>query len=467
MKNSIGVVILAAGQGTRLHLDLPKALAPLAGFKIVDYPIMESQKFIKSSGLLGEITLVLGHRKEEVESYLRSTHQNLNFVIQEKQLGTADAVNAYFSQNKNASIHEYTIILCADTPLIRESDLQKLFEVMKTKNLEAVAASFIAPNPHGYGRILRNQKGNLGFSIVEEKDASDSIRNITEVNSGFYVAKTDFLIGHLKNIKSDNKAREFYLTDIFKDNYRVLPLLFNDGFKFLGVNTLRDLEVVHGHLRQEINGSLSSSGVRFIDSACTYIDQTVQVKKGTTIYPNVIIEGKTTIGENAIISAGSVIKNCQIANGVKIKPYSVLEDSIIESEAAIGPFAHLRPGANIGSEAKVGNFVEIKKSKLEHGTKVSHLSYVGDAEIGENSNIGCGFITCNYDGVNKHVTKIGKNCFIGSDSQTVAPVEIGDNCFVASGSTITSPMKDGAFAISRGKQITKDGMASRFLKGKK
>ncbi len=470
MKESIGIVILAAGKGVRLTLDLPKALAPVAGLRLVDYPIMESQKFLKRLNLNGEITLVLGHRHNEVATYLNSSpHGPLNYVIQEKQLGTADAINSYFSQNKKAIDFEYTLILCADTPLIRQEEILKLFEMIKSKNLDAIAATFLTKNPQGYGRIVRktNAKNDSGFSIVEEKDATEAIKKIEEVNSGFYITKTSFLTDHLKNINSNNKAREFYLTDIFKDEYRVQPLLFNDSAKFLGVNNLHDLEVAHGLLRKEINYHLQSEGVRFIDSNNVYIDHSVQIKKGSIIYPNTIIEGKTTIGENVFIGSGSIITDCKIGDNVKIKPYSVLENSIIENSASIGPFTHLRPGANIGSEAKIGNFVEIKKSKLDRGVKVSHLSYVGDAEIGENSNIGCGFITCNYDGANKHLTKIGKNSFIGSDTQTIAPVEIGNDCFVASGSTITNTMNDGSFAISRGKQITKEGMAVRFLKTKK
>ena len=206
------------------------------------------------------------------------------------------------------------------------------------------------------------------------------------------------------------------------------------------------------------------NGVRFIDLSHTYVDLDVKIKAGTCIYPNVFLEGNTEIGADCIIEAGSIIRNSILHNDVSIKAYSHLEDAIVRANASIGPYGRLRPGADIGEESKIGNFVEIKKSKLNKGVKVSHLSYVGDAEIGDQSNIGCGFVTCNYDGKDKHKTKIGKNCFIGSDSQTVAPVEIGDNCFVASGSTINQSMDDGSFAISRSKQVTKSGLAKKFLK---
>jgi len=205
-------------------------------------------------------------------------------------------------------------------------------------------------------------------------------------------------------------------------------------------------------------------GVKFIDKRHTYIADGVEIGPGTIIYPNCYIEGKTKIGKDAIIEPGSLIRDSFIEDKVTIKAYSYIEDSIIRKSAVIGPFARIRPGTDLGEGSKIGNFVEIKKSKLEKGVKVSHLSYVGDAEIGEESNIGCGFITCNYDGKNKHLTKIGKNTFVGSDSQTVAPVEIGDNCFIASGTTVTSDMPDESFAISRGKQVTKEKMAKKFLK---
>ena len=465
MSNSIGLVILAAGQGVRLKMKVPKPLAPALGKCLVDFPINESFRFLEENKLSGQVTLVTGHMREEVEKYVREQHpqQKIDFAFQEKQLGTAHALLSYFEQVPQASKYDFTVILCADTPLIRDHDLTQLYLYLEAQKLDGVAATFIEKQPKGYGRIIRGPKA---FHIVEEKDASEEIRKITEVNSGLYILRTSFILEHLNKIDSKNKSGEFYLTDLFKDHFNVAPLLFENPETFIGVNTLRHLEDVERLLSLEKVNKLRDYGVRFLQSASCYIDWDVQMNEGTTVHPNVMITGKSTIAKNVTIAAGCVLKNATIEEGVTLKPYTVIENAIIRSEAEIGPFARIRPDSDIGPKSKIGNFVETKKVKFEKGVKVSHLSYVGDAEIGENSNIGCGFITCNYDGANKHKTKIGKNCFIGSDSQMVAPIEIGDNCFVGSGSTINKSMPSGSFAVARAKQETKEGMAQRFLKKK-
>jgi bifunctional UDP-N-acetylglucosamine pyrophosphorylase/glucosamine-1-phosphate N-acetyltransferase len=466
MSDSFGAVILAAGQGTRLKLDVAKPLAPILGQKLVDFPMKEAFSFFKDVASEGVLTLVTGHERDKVESHVLSlcekNNVKVNFAIQEKQLGTADALRSYFSAVDEAKNYDYTIVLCADTPLLRAEDIQKLYTFIKNKNLLGAAATFEETRPTGYGRIVRASKG---FHIVEEKDADANTKLITEVNSGVYVLKTSFVLEHLNKIDSNNKSGEFYLTDLFKDEYEVGALCFDDKDVFLGVNTLEQLETAEGILRQRNMNELRSNGVRFIDTKSTYVDS-LNVGQGTTIYPNVFIDEETIVGSNVIIEPGVILRNSTIEDGVHIKAYSHFENSIVRKDAVVGPYARLRPGTDVGEESKIGNFVEIKKSKLDKGVKVSHLSYVGDAEIGEESNIGCGFITCNYDGANKHKTIIGKGSFIGSDSQTVAPVNIGDNCFVASSSTVTNDMPDGSFAISRGKQTTKEGMAKRFLKSK-
>ncbi|MCK5883220.1 MAG: bifunctional UDP-N-acetylglucosamine diphosphorylase/glucosamine-1-phosphate N-acetyltransferase GlmU [Bacteriovoracaceae bacterium] len=467
MKKTVGAAILAAGQGTRLKLSLPKPLAPALGLTLVDYSVNALLDFFKENELEGEITAVTGHMRERVEGHLTARYgatENIRFAVQKKQLGTADALRSYFFENPKSKELDYTIVMCADTPLIRESDLSILLTELENAEINGVAATFIAGNPKGYGRIVR---GDQGFHIVEEKDASIDIRNIKEVNSGLYIFKTDFVLEHLDKVDCKNKSGEFYLTDLFQDHFAVHPVLFESAETFVGVNTLEQLEFVSEKLRIEKNGLLREAGVRFLDSKSAYIDWDVQIGEGTVVYPNVIAEGNTVIGPGVKLGAGSIVTNSKVESGVEVKAYSVLEECHIKADAAVGPFARLRPKSVVGEESKIGNFVEIKNTVLQRGVKISHLSYVGDAEIGEETNIGCGFITCNYDGANKHKTIIGKNTFIGSDSQTVAPVTIGDNCFVASSSTITNPMKNGAFAISRGKQVTKDGMAKRFLKTKK
>jgi bifunctional UDP-N-acetylglucosamine pyrophosphorylase/glucosamine-1-phosphate N-acetyltransferase len=470
MKNSFGAVILAAGQGTRMKLETPKPLAPLLGKRLVDYSICETASFFQKADVYGRIGIVTGYMREDVETYIDATYRDysypINFAYQEKQLGTADALRAYFQQIKDAEQNEYTIILCADTPLIQSDDFVQMFEKVKKEKLEGIAATFNLDNPKGYGRIIRSSN-ELGFHIVEQKDADHIVDQITEVNSGLYIFKTSFIKEHLEKVDCNNKSGEFYLTDLFRDHYKVAAMRFDDYHNFMGVNTLEQLEESGNILRGRKAGQLRDLGVRFIDSSSVYIDWDVQIGEGTIIYPQVSLQGKTTIGANCCIEQGVIVKDSFISNDVNIKGYSYFEEARVNTRATVGPFARLRKGSNIGEESKIGNFVEIKKAKLDKGVKVSHLSYVGDAEIGEETNIGCGFITCNYDGANKHMTKIGKKCFIGSDSQMVAPVELGDECFVASGSTITNSMSDGAFAISRGKQVTKEGMASRFIKNKK
>lgn len=463
MNKTIGAVILAAGEGKRLKLDAPKPLAPCLDKKLVDFPIRELEKFFSRNKLTGTKTAVIGHQKELVQSYISRKYSDVKYAVQVKQLGTADALKAYFESSPETHKLDYTLVICADTPVVSEAELTKMLELLHSNGCEAVAATFEEKNPKGYGRIIRGKKG---FHIVEEKDASDEQRKITEVNSGLYLLKTSYVLEHLKNVDSNNKSGEFYLTDIFKDDLNVSALCFPEGDIFLGVNNLEQLEYVEKILRKQKIKALREEGVRFIDSSHTYIDDDVEIGAGTVIYPNTYITGQSKIGTNVVIEMGAQIKDSIVADNAKVLAYSVLEGAKLGEQAHAGPFARLRPGADIGPEAKIGNFVEIKKSVLDRGVKVSHLSYVGDAFIGEETNIGCGFITCNYDGTNKHVTKIGKNCFIGSDSQTVAPIEIGDDCFVASSSTITKNMPAGAFAISRGQQVTKEGMAKKFIKSK-
>ena len=463
MNLSIGAVILAAGEGKRLKLNAPKPLAPCLDKKLIDFPISELKKFFSRNKMAGKITAVIGHQRELVRSYVEKNHNDVMFATQEKQLGPADALRSYFNSSEATKDFTYTLVICADTPVVSEGELSAMLNLIQSENLDGVAATFIENNPKGYGRIVR---GNKGFHIIEEKDATDEIRKITEVNSGLYLLKTSYVVEHLKEIDSNNKSGEFYLTDVFKDGFNVKAHCFPEGEIFLGVNTLEQLENVEWALRKRKKRELRENGVRFIDISHCYVDCDVEIGEGSVIYPNTYITGKTKIGKNVTIEMGAQITDSIVDDGARVLAYSILEGAHLHNKAAAGPFARLRPGADIGPEAKIGNFVEIKKAVLDRGVKVSHLSYVGDAFIGEETNIGCGFITCNYDGANKHITKIGKNCFIGSDSQTVAPVEIGDDCFVASATTVTKSMPNGAFAISRVPQTTKEGMAHRFIKKK-
>lgn len=464
---SLGVVILAAGKGTRMKTSTPKALVPSLGRPLIDYVLDAVLTFAQSLKLQMDIGVVIGHKKELLEDW-HQDHQQKNkmkLAWQREQNGTADALKACFHDLPEFSKYEYTLVACADTPMLNALDLEKLFLTLESDDLcVGVAATFVEQTPFGYGRIVRSHHG---FHIVEEKDATELQRQITEVNSGVYLVKTSHIEAVLGQISNKNKSGEFYLTDLFQDQYLVKPLLFSSGINFLGVNTLEQLAHVDELLLKAKIKELQLKGVTLLRAQTSYIEQSVEIEEGVTIYPAVTLLGKTKIGAGSIIESGAFLKNAIIENNVEVLAHSYIEDAHIHSQASIGPMARIRPQTIIGNKAKVGNFVEIKKSHLKDGAKVSHLSYVGDAEIGEDTNIGCGFITCNYDGANKHRTVIGRNSFIGSDCQVIAPIEIGDSAFIAAGSTITKSIPSGAFAVARGQLMIKEGAASRFIKTKK
>ena len=462
MKAEVNVIILAAGKGTRLGVDTPKPLLRFQGVTLIHQVL--TQVLELSSLVELTISIVVGHQKEAVKSYISKHFSNINveFINQDKQLGTGHAVSEFFSQTKLNS--NMVMILCADTPLVSMDVFSRLIEFKNQKKLSSSGLSFIATNPYGYGRVKRvNNK--IGVSIIEEKDASEADKKIVEVNSGVYLVDREYLERKIQRLDNHNKSGEFYLTDIMDPENKCDFLSIEEGQKvFLGVNTMKQLEEAEQIARNKRITEYQNSGVQFLDSKTVYIDEGVDIIAGVVIMPNVHLRGSTVIKKSAVIETGSIITNSIIDENVTVQPYSVINDSEILNGASVGPFARIRPGSIIGEGCKVGNFVETKKSTLKKGSKVSHLSYVGDAEIGENTNIGCGFITCNYDGKNKHKTNIGDNCFIGSDSQMVAPVKIGNDCFVASGSTINVDLQDGDFSISRSRQVIKKGMAKKFLK---
>lgn len=462
---TVGFALLSAGKGTRLKIDIPKALCPALGITLIDHVILAIKGFTQQAQIPYELSVIVGHKKEEIIDYLNTQKYGVHYLIQKEQKGTGDALRSYFLERPENKLTDYTFVVCADTPLIQSETFLKIWKKLESEpHLNAVAATFKLSDPKGYGRILRAASG---FRIVEEKDASDTERLISEVNSGFYLVKTSYLLEQLEGLDNKNKSGEFYLTDIFKTNTAVEAMEFNNPQEFLGVNTLEQLDEVTNILRKRKNSTLMNSGVVMYNAESIWVDQEVIVAPGVHLHPFCALYGKSSVERGAIIENGSIIKNSLIEAQAQIHSHSVVEDSVIGPKAQIGPFARIRPASEVGEEAKVGNFVELKKSKLHRGVKVSHLSYVGDAEIGEESNIGCGFITCNYDGREKHKTSIGKGVFVGSDVQVVAPIKIGDKSFIAAGSTITKDVPSEGFAIARGSQTTKEGMAHRFLKTKK
>jgi bifunctional UDP-N-acetylglucosamine pyrophosphorylase / glucosamine-1-phosphate N-acetyltransferase len=460
--NKIGIVILAGGVGSRMKLDIPKPLVPLLGRPLLSYPINTSLSFLKNEGIPGKVSVVIGYQGELIRESILRNFDNIDFVIQPNPSGTADALKCYLIGNEENKQFEYTVVICGDTPLITKSELSEIYRAMLETGSEAVVGTFVHEFPQGcgYGRVIRD---GVGIKIKEEREATSDEKKINEMNSGLYIFQTKFLINSISKIKNRNNTKEYYLTDIFNSESKISPITFKDGKVFRGVNDLIQLEEAEKWLGERKRLELGNKGVRFKRADSNIIDDGIEIGAGSIVGPNAIIEGETIIGKNCLIGPGAIIRSCKIGDNVKILAYSHLEDSIIEEGADVGPFARIRPEANIGKNVKIGNFVEIKKSDIHQGAKVSHLSYVGDSEIGENSNLGCGFISCNYDGKNKHKTVIGKNSFIGSDTQTVAPVKIGDNCFIASGSTINKDVPDDSFAISRGRQVTMEGKAKRFM----
>lgn len=471
MADKIGVAILAAGLGKRMGVDLAKPLIPLMGKRLVDFSIKASVDFCEANNLSMKIGVVVGHQREKVAEHIKETFVSLHndgkvhFPVQENQNGTADALNSYFKGCAWASETAFTLVLCADTPLITTSELDKLYSYLNSENFKAVAATFIEKNPQGYGRIVHDQKGK-GFKIVEEKDTNNEEKAIQEVNSGLYFFETKNLLEKLKSIDNNNNSGEFYLTDVFGQGEHVGALCFDNPNTFLGVNSPVQLGTALHHMKKRINKEWQEKGVLILEPAHTYVEPSVELEAGVTIFPGCYLHGKTRVASGAALEPGCILKDSLIGEGVKLKAYSYLENANVGAQSQIGPYARLRPGANLGEQCKIGNFVEVKKADLAKDVTVSHLSYVGDATIGENVNIGCGFITCNYDGESKHQTIIGKNSFIGSDTQMIAPVKIGESAFVASGSTINQDVPDEGFALSRGRQVTKEKLASRFLRGK-
>jgi bifunctional UDP-N-acetylglucosamine pyrophosphorylase/glucosamine-1-phosphate N-acetyltransferase len=465
MADKINTVILAAGKGTRLKIDTPKPLCPALGKKLVDFVVEGVSSFSHKKNVEIILGFVVGHEREKVEGHISANFARLNptYANQEQQLGTGHALKTYFDKYPEAWNSEFTLVVCADTPLISDNVYCKLYDEINNSGADAICATFTTSDPTGYGRI---EYENKAFRIVEEKDANDNQRKINEVNSALYLFKTSHIKNHINNLDDNNNSGEFYLTDLFKPDMNVKTIQFSDEKQFLGVNNLIQLEEVESILRIRKLNELMLGGVRILNSTSVYVEQDVEIAAECVLYPNVSLHGKTIIKAGSTIENGAIIKNTTIGEGVTVKAYSYLEGTNISNNCAIGPMARLREGTNIADDCKIGNFVETKKVNLSKGVKVSHLSYLGDAEVGENTNIGCGFITCNYDGANKHLTKIGEGSFIGSDCQVVAPINIGSKAYIGSGSTINQDVPDGAFAIARQRQVTKPDMANKFIKKK-
>lgn len=452
-EKDIAVVVLAAGAGTRMKSSTPKILHKIFGKPIIQY-VLDS---IKDLGTENNI-VVLNPQIKEVENNLKN--YPLKFVYQEMPLGTADALKTARRYLKGFT--GSVLVLNGDTPLVETETLKDLVRLHKENKEDISFISFIVDGKHSYGRVFR--QGKSVMAIIEDKDATEGQKAIKEVNSGIYAIRSE-LLKLLDKIKINEKKGEYYLTDIVKiavdKGYTVSAHILSNEKELTGINTRLDLHNAGLYLRDRIVNKWMEKGVTFIDKNSVFIHPDVKIGMDTIIYPNVFIDGKSTVGSNCVIYPNTRIIDSKIADNVVIKDSTVIESSIVEEGAIIGPFAHIRPESFIGQKVKIGNFVEIKKSKIGMGTKASHLSYLGDAEIGKNVNIGAGTITCNYDGKKKNKTVIEDNVFIGSDTQLVAPVKIGKDAYIGAGSTITKDVPPESLGISRTPQKNIEGWARK------
>jgi len=443
---NIHVVILAAGKGTRMKSTRPKVLHRVAGQPLIEYVLAAAAALHPRS-----TTIVVGHQAEMLKSALAG-HQSLRFVVQEPQLGTAHALMT--TEAAMAGQTGLLVLLSGDVPLLTAQTLKTLVDRHQTAGAAATVVTAVVADPHGYGRIVRT--GEQIARIVEEKDATPAEQAIREINSGIYAFALDGLFDAVRSIASGNAQHEYYLPDliaIYRTRGSIVETVTSSNpDEIRGINSRLELAAVSRIVRDQKNDALMGSGVTIEDPATTYVDAGVTVGADTILHPGVSLEGRTTIGAGCEIHSGARIVDSQIGDRVTILNHCVITDSTIADDASVGPFAHLRNHADIRAKAKVGNFVELKKTVLGAGSKASHLAYLGDATIGEQVNIGAGTITCNYDGVNKNQTVIEDGAFIGSDSQLVAPVTIGKGAYVGSGSTIRENVPPGALAVSAGKQ---------------
>jgi len=453
--SDIHVVILAAGQGTRMKSRMPKVLHRLAGKPLIEH-VLETAQTVRPE----TVTMVVGHEAESVRRCV-GKRPNVEWVLQEPQLGTAHALQQ--TEPRLAARQGTVILLSGDVPMLKAATLQRLVETHQTARAAATVVTAMVERPYGYGRIVRT-RGRIA-RIVEERDASPAVRKIKEINGGIYAFDLVSLFDALRGIASQNAQGEYYLTDLIAIYRRrklgVETLLVDNPQEIRGINSRTELAEVSRIVRQTKNEELMAAGVTIIDPATTYIEPDVQVGPDTVIHPGVAIEGQSRIGAACEIHSNVRIVDSEIADKAVIQNFCLILGSRIAESASVGPFAHLRPESVVGEGARIGNFVELKKTTLGPGSKANHLAYLGDATIGAKVNVGAGTITCNYDGTSKHPTVIEDGAFIGSDTQLIAPVRVGKGAYVAAGSSITEDVPSGALGIARGRQTNVPGWVER------
>ncbi|WP_143317542.1 bifunctional UDP-N-acetylglucosamine diphosphorylase/glucosamine-1-phosphate N-acetyltransferase GlmU [Clostridium sp. HBUAS56017] len=436
-------LVLAAGQGKRIKSDIPKVLHKVCGKEMVNHVIDNMR-----NANIEDVNVIIGKGAELVKK--ETENRNVSYSLQEEQLGTGHAVKCAkeFLEGKDGVV----AIFAGDAPLTKIETINNLMEEHILKKNSATLLSAYVEDPTGYGRIIRD--GDEVVKIVEHKDCNEEELKVNEMNAAMYCFDIKDLLSSLEKLSNDNNQGEYYLTDvigILKNEGKRIGAVVTDYEDTIGVNSRVQLAEAEEILRNRINEKHLNNGVTLIDPRTTYIGVDVKIGKDTIVYPNNIFEGNTVIAENCTILQGCRIKDSIIAKGVEIQSSVILESRIGEN-TTVGPFAYIRPESSIGKDARIGDFVEIKKSTIGDGTKVSHLTYIGDAEVGSGCNFGCGTVVVNYDGKTKNKTIIGDNSFIGCNTNLVSPVEVGDNTYIAAGSTITSKVEEGDLAIARAKQ---------------
>ncbi|MCL2372331.1 MAG: bifunctional UDP-N-acetylglucosamine diphosphorylase/glucosamine-1-phosphate N-acetyltransferase GlmU [Defluviitaleaceae bacterium] len=443
-------IILAAGKGKRMKSSLQKVLHPILGKTVVEHAVAAA---IEAGAAEGDITVVVGADGDQIKSILAKAHPALNFAIQDPPKGTGHAAECGMGKIDDA---DDVVILCGDTPLITGAFLKELASFFHGQKAEAVVAAAYNQNPGDLGRVYATEGGDF-IEIIEAKDLAPDAAHTDFINTGIYMFKGHALRAALGKVTNNNNNQgEYYITDvpkIIKESGGIVKALktHESMATFSGINTQVQLAEAAAHMRQRINQRHMENGVRMLDPATVYIDATVKISQDTVIYPGAVIEGKSTIEEGAIVGPGTHMKDTTLGKCAHIRQ-SVTDGAKIGAHSTVGPFAYLRPGTAIGEHCRVGNFVEIKNATLGNDTKMAHLAYIGDADVGNNVNYSCGAITANYDGKNKFRTTIKDGAFIGSNANLVAPLTIGEGAFVAAGSTITKDLPDGALGIGRARQ---------------
>jgi bifunctional UDP-N-acetylglucosamine pyrophosphorylase/glucosamine-1-phosphate N-acetyltransferase len=450
------VLVLAAGQGTRLRSKKIKLLHGVAGRPMVEH-VLDAALELRPQRLI----TVIGFQSDDVQAAL--AHTGSAFVLQREQRGTGHAV-LQAARKVGRDPRGTLLILNGDLPTLRAATLRRLLATHRRSGAVLSLLTADLDDPAGYGRLVRDSRGRPQ-RIVEHRDADADERRIREINCGIYCARPDGLMRALRRLRPDNSQGEYYITDavrlLLERGEKVVAVKHDDAEEVLGVNTRAELARAGTTLYARKAAALEAAGVTLLDAARSWIDPRARVGRDTVVYPDVIVEGATVIGEDCTLYPGSRVVDSRIGRRVQVKDHTVVLQSRVADDVQLGPFAHIRPGTQIDGDARVGNFVELKKTRLGKGSKASHLAYLGDATIGPDCNVGAGTITCNYDGRRKHPTVLERGVFIGSDSQLVAPVKLGRGAYVAAGSTVTHDVPPGALAIARGRQSNIEGWVAR------